>query len=280
MFFIREKRRLAPTVFAMEIEAPLVIKHAEPGHFVMIRVDEDGERIPLTIADINHAHQTLTIIVQVVGATTYQLSKKNMGDTIADCLGPCGKKTELEGIKRAILIGGGVGCAILHPIAKKLSSMHAEILTIIGFRNQSLVILEDEFYSLSNRLLTMTDDGSYGEKGFVTEALKNVLKNDRNFDCIIAIGPIPMMKAVSEETRPYGIKTIVSMNPIMVDGTGMCGGCRIQVDGEMKFACVDGPDFDGHKVDFDGLMKRNKAYTSFEKNRYEAILSKEDELHD
>ncbi len=280
MFFIREKRYLTPTVFAMEIEAPLVIKHAEPGHFVMIRVDEEGERIPLTIADISPEHQTLTLIVQVVGATTYQLSQKNIGDTISDCLGPCGKATELDHLKRVILIGGGVGCAILHPIAKKLAKMKTEVLTIIGFRDQSLVILEDDFYRLSNKLITMTDDGSYGTKGFVTEALKNVLNEDADFDRIIAIGPIPMMKAVSELSKPYGIKTIVSMNPIMVDGTGMCGGCRIQVGDDIKFACVDGPDFDGHLVDFDQLMKRNKAYKTYENQYYERLIKKEGERHD
>ncbi len=280
MFFIREKRFLTPTVFSMEIEAPLVIKHAEPGHFVMIRVDQEGERIPLTISDVNLNHKTFTIIVQVVGATTHQLSLKNVGDTIQDCLGPCGKATELDDLKRVILIGGGVGCAILLPIAKKLVQKKTEILSIIGFKDRSLVILEDEFYRVSNKLITMTDNGSYGNKGFVTDALKQVLEEDPTFDRIIAIGPIMMMKAVSEMSKPYGIKTIVSMNPIMVDGTGMCGGCRVQVGNDMKFACVDGPDFDGHLVDFDQLLKRNQAYKSFEKQRFDQEIKQEGEPHD
>ena len=267
-------------VYAMDIEAPLVIKHAEPGHFVMIRVNQNGERIPLTIADVNPTHETLTIIFQVVGATTYQLSQLNIGDRISDCLGPCGNATELEGLHRVILVGGGVGCAILYPIAKKLASMHTEVLTIIGFRDQSLVFLEDEFSRLSNRLITLTDDGSHGDKGLVTDALADVLSIDSRFDRIIAIGPIPMMKKVSDVTRPYEIKTIVSMNPIMVDGTGMCGGCRIKVGDQMKFACVDGPDFDGHQVDFDQLMKRNLAYRSFEKESYDQLKSKEDTHHE
>lgn len=280
MFFIREKRFLTPTVFSMEIEAPLVIKHAEPGHFVMIRVDQDGERIPLTISDVNLIHKTFTIIVQIVGATTHQLSLKNVGDTIQDCLGPCGKATELDDLKRVILIGGGVGCAILLPIAKKLAQKKTEVLSIIGFKDRSLVILEDEFYRVSNKLIIMTDNGSYGNKGFVTDALRQVLEEDPTFDRIMAIGPIMMMKAVSEMSRPYGIKTIVSMNPIMVDGTGMCGGCRVQVGNDMKFACVDGPDFDGHLVDFDQLLKRNQAYKTFEQQRFDQEIKQEGEPHD
>lgn len=268
MFIIREKISLTPTVTRMTIEAPHVVKHAEVGQFVMIRVDEDGERIPLTIAEKNLKEGLLTIIFQVVGRSTYQLNQLNENDSILDVAGPMGKPSELEGLSRVLLVGGGVGCAILYPIAEKLHQLGSEVFTIIGFRNQSMVFLEDQFVRVSNRFNVVTDDGSYGKKGFVTDVLKCALNENIIYDKVIAIGPIPMMKAVSEMTKEYHIPTVVSMNPIMVDGTGMCGGCRISVGGEIKFACVDGPEFDGHLVDFDAVIKRNRLYEDKEKKDY------------
>lgn len=268
MFLIREKISLTPTVTRMTIEAPHVVKHAEVGQFVMIRVDEDGERIPLTIAEKNLKESLLTIIFQVVGRSTYQLNQLNENDSILDVAGPMGKPSELEGLSRVLLVGGGVGCAILYPIAEKLHQLGTEVFTIIGFRNQSLVFLEDQFVRVSNRFNIVTDDGSYGKKGFVTDVLKCALNETIIYDKVIAIGPIPMMKAVSDMTKDYHIPTVVSMNPIMVDGTGMCGGCRISVGGEIKFACVDGPEFDGHLVDFDAVIKRNRLYEDKEKKDY------------
>jgi len=268
MFLIREKISLTPKVTRMTIEAPHVVKHAEVGQFVMIRVDEDGERIPLTIAEKNLKEGLLTIIFQVVGRSTYQLNQLNENDSILDVAGPMGKPSELEGLSRVLLVGGGVGCAILYPIAEKLHQLGTEVYTIIGFRNQSLVFLEDQFVRVSNRFNIVTDDGSYGKKGFVTDVLKCVLDENITYDKVIAIGPIPMMKAVSDMTKEYHIPTVVSMNPIMVDGTGMCGGCRISVGGEIKFACVDGPEFDGHLVDFDAVIKRNRLYEEKEKKDY------------
>ena len=268
MFLIREKISLTPKVTRMTIEAPHVVKHAEVGQFVMIRVDEDGERIPLTIAEKNLKEGLLTIIFQVVGRSTYQLNQLNENDSILDVAGPMGKPSELEGLSRVLLVGGGVGCAILYPIAEKLHQLGTEVYTIIGFRNQSLVFLEDQFVRVSNRFNIVTDDGSYGKKGFVTDVLKCVLDENITYDKVIAIGPIPMMKAVSDMTKEYHIPTVVSMNPIMVDGTGMCGGCRISVGGEIKFACVDGPEFDGHLVDFDAVIKRNRLYEDKEKKDY------------
>lgn len=268
MFLIREKISLTPTVTRMTIEAPHVVKHAEVGQFVMIRVDEDGERIPLTIAEKNLKEGLLTIIFQVVGRSTYQLNQLNENDSILDVAGPMGKPSELEGLSRVLLVGGGVGCAILYPIAEKLHQLGTEVFTIIGFRNQSLVFLEDQFVRVSNRFNIVTDDGSYGKKGFVTDVLKCALDENISYDKVIAIGPIPMMKAVSDMTKEYHIPTVVSMNPIMVDGTGMCGGCRISVGGEIKFACVDGPEFDGHLVDFDAVIKRNRLYEDKEKKDY------------
>ena len=268
MFLIREKISLTPTVTRMTIEAPHVVKHAEVGQFVMIRVDEDGERIPLTIAEKNLKEGLLTIIFQVVGRSTYQLNQLNENDSILDVAGPMGKPSELEGLSRVLLVGGGVGCAILYPIAEKLHQLGSEVYTIIGFRNQSMVFLEDQFVRVSNRFNVVTDDGSYGKKGFVTDVLKCALNENITYDKVIAIGPIPMMKAVSEMTKEYHIPTVVSMNPIMVDGTGMCGGCRISVGGEIKFACVDGPEFDGHLVDFDAVIKRNRLYEDKEKKDY------------
>ena len=268
MFLIREKTSLTPTVTRMTIEAPHVVKHAEVGQFVMIRVDKDGERIPLTIAEKNLKEGLLTIIFQVVGRSTYQLNQLNENDSILDVAGPMGKPSELVGLSRVLLVGGGVGCAILYPIAEKLHQLGTEVYTIIGFRNQSLVFLEDQFVRVSNRFNVVTDDGSYGKKGFVTDVLKCALDENITYDKVIAIGPIPMMKAVSEMTKDYHIPTVVSMNPIMVDGTGMCGGCRISVGGEIKFACVDGPEFDGHLVDFDAVIKRNRLYEDKEKKDY------------
>ena len=268
MFLIREKTSLTPTVTRMTIEAPHVVKHAEVGQFVMIRVDKDGERIPLTIAEKNLKEGLLTIIFQVVGRSTYQLNQLNENDSILDVAGPMGKPSELEGLSRVLLVGGGVGCAILYPIAEKLHQLGTEVFTIIGFRNQSLVFLEDQFVRVSNRFNIVTDDGSYGKKGFVTDVLKCALGENITYDKVIAIGPIPMMKAVSDMTKDYHIPTVVSMNPIMVDGTGMCGGCRISVGGEIKFACVDGPEFDGHLVDFDAVIKRNRLYEDKEKKDY------------
>ncbi len=268
MFLIREKTSLTPTVTRMTIEAPHVVKHAEVGQFVMIRVDKDGERIPLTIAEKNLKEGLLTIIFQVVGRSTYQLNQLNENDSILDVAGPMGKPSELEGLSRVLLVGGGVGCAILYPIAEKLHQLGTEVYSIIGFRNQSLVFLEDQFVRVSNRFNIVTDDGSYGKKGFVTDVLKCALGENITYDKVIAIGPIPMMKAVSDMTKDYHIPTVVSMNPIMVDGTGMCGGCRISVGGEIKFACVDGPEFDGHLVDFDAVIKRNRLYEDKEKKDY------------
>lgn len=243
----------------MELEAPYIAAKARPGQFVIFRIDEFGERVPLTIADHDEKKGTVSLIFQAVGFSTAQLASLSKGDSIADLVGPLGKATELEGIKRAAVIGGGVGCAIAYPQAKALFEAGAEVDVITGFRSKDIVILEDEFKAVSRELFVTTDDGSYGEKGFVTDVLKRLLP-ERAYDTVIAIGPIPMMKFVSETTRPFGVKTIVSLNPIMIDGTGMCGGCRVTVGGKTKFACVDGPDFDGHQVDFDSLMKRNAFY--------------------
>jgi ferredoxin--NADP+ reductase len=237
----------------------------------MIRVEENGERIPLTIADFNKNDGTITIIFQVVGRTTYILNQLNQGDKIRDCAGPLGKPSELNGLKRVLLVGGGLGCAILYPIAKALFEQKTEIIAITGFKNKSFIFLEDEFKGISNQNFILTDDGSYGEKGFVTDKLREILENDQTFDEVIAIGPILMMKAVSEMTKKYQIKTIVSMNPVMVDGTGMCGGCRVKVDNTIKFACVDGPEFDGHTVNFDEIMKRNQMYRDIEEKAYNEV---------
>lgn len=265
MYTIVKRQDLNENVKLMEINAPLVARKAEPGQFIILRVDEEGERIPLTIAD-SDAHQGIvTIIFQVVGATTELLAAKKQGETLADFAGPLGRASELEGIRHAVVIGGGVGCAIAYPQAKKLHRLGAKVDVITGFRNKDIVILEDEFRAVSDRLFVMTDDGSNGHKGFVTDALKALLEEKSDIDCVIAIGPLIMMKFVSQLTKPYGVKTIVSMNPIMIDGTGMCGGCRITVGGKTKFACVDGPDFDGHEVDFDEAMRRGRMYADEEK---------------
>lgn len=268
MYKIVNKKVLNPTVTMMDIEAPLVAKKAEAGQFIILRVDELGERIPLTVAGYDRNAGTVKIIFQIVGATTNALNQKNEGDYIEDFVGPLGKPTKLDGLKKVAIVGGGVGCAIALPIAQKLHELGAEVHTIIGFRTRDLIILEDEFKSCSNTLTIMTDDGSYGKRGVVTQPLKEMLENDAEFDEVITIGPLIMMKFVVATTKPFGTKTTVSMNPIMIDGTGMCGGCRLTVDGETKFACVDGPDFDGFLVDFDEAMLRSGTYKEFEKHRY------------
>ena len=268
MYKIVNKKVLNPTVTMMDIEAPLVAKKAEAGQFIILRVDEFGERIPLTVAGYDRNAGTVKIIFQIVGATTNALNQKNEGDYIEDFVGPLGKPTKLDGLKKVAIVGGGVGCAIALPIAQKLHELGAEVHTIIGFRTRDLIILEDEFKSCSNTLTIMTDDGSYGKRGVVTQPLKEMLENDAEFDEVITIGPLIMMKFVVATTKPFGTKTTVSMNPIMIDGTGMCGGCRLTVGGETKFACVDGPDFDGFLVDFDEAMLRSGTYKEFEKHRY------------
>ena len=260
MYRIVHKRVLNPTVIAMDIDAPLVAAKAQAGQFIILRVDAEGERIPLTVAGYDRAAGTVRIIFQTVGATTDALGRLNVGDSIQDFVGPLGKPTELEGLHRVCVVGGGVGCAIAYPSAKAFKEAGVEVDVIIGFRNKDIVILEDEFKAACDHLYLMTDDGSYGEHGFVTVKLQQLLEAGTQYDEVLAIGPIPMMKFVSKTTEPFGVKTIVSLNPIMVDGTGMCGGCRVTVGGEVKFACVDGPDFDGHKVDYAELMNRNGVY--------------------
>ena len=269
MFRIVAKEVLNPTVTRMDIEAPLIAKKAEPGQFIILRVDDEGERIPLTIADFDREAGTVAIIFQIVGATTERLNHKEVGDMIQDFVGPLGKESEVEGLKKVAVVGGGVGCAIAYPVAKKLHQLGAEVHSIVGFRNQDLVILEKEFAAVSDKLCIRTDDGSYGQKGLVTDALKELIEAGEKYDEVIAIGPLVMMKFVSKLTKEHGIKTVVSMNPIMIDGTGMCGGCRLTVGGQTKFACVDGPDFDGHEVDFDEAMARAAMYKSFERQAHE-----------
>ena len=254
------KRRLNPTVTLMEVSAPLIAKKALPGQFIILRVDEKGERIPLSIADYDREKGTITTIFQKVGLTTELLDTLEEGDDILDFVGPLGRPTELEGVKKVAVIGGGVGCAIAYPQAKYLHEHGVAVDVIAGFRSKDIVILEEEFRAACDHLYLTTDDGSYGEKGLVTDKLKALIEAGNQYDAVIAIGPIIMMKFVCKTTEPYGIKTLVSLNPIMIDGTGMCGGCRVSVGGQMKFACVDGPDFDGHQVDFDELMARNAAY--------------------
>ncbi len=269
MYEIVNKICLNPTVTRMDILAPLVAKKAEPGQFIILRVDSEGERIPLTVADFDREAGTVTIIFQIVGATTQALNRKEKGDFIEDFVGPLGKKTHTEGLKKVAVVGGGVGCAIAYPVAKKLHQEGCEVHSIIGFRNKDLVILEDEFDKASSLLKVMTDDGSYGEKGLVTDALESLIKDGNKYDEVIVIGPLVMMKFVSLLTKKYDIKTVVSMNPIMIDGTGMCGGCRVTVGGKMKFACIDGPEFDGHEVDFDDAIERASMYKDFERRAHE-----------
>ncbi|MFH0766841.1 MAG: sulfide/dihydroorotate dehydrogenase-like FAD/NAD-binding protein [Bacillota bacterium] len=269
MFLITDKKILAPNVSLLKVLAPHIVKHAKPGQFVILRVEELGERIPMTITEANHEDGTITIIFQVVGATTTKLNQLNVDDFLCDFVGPLGKSTHIEGLKKVAVIGGGVGCAIAYPVAKALHDQNTVVHSIIGFRTKELIFLEEEFNQYSNMTYVMTDDGSNGNKGFVTDALKRLLENGETYDEVIAIGPLPMMKFVSLLTKPYGIKTIVSMNPVMIDGTGMCGGCRVTVGGEMKFACVDGPEFDGHLVDFDEAIRRNQMYAPYEKKQLE-----------
>ena len=264
MYKIISKKSLNPTVTQMEIYAPFVAKKALAGQFIILRVDEDGERIPLTIAGYDREKGTVTIIFQIVGGSTERLNRKNEGDSIPDFVGPLGKPTHIDGLKKVCVVGGGVGCAIALPVARALKEAGAEVTSIVGFRNQDLVILEEEFKACSNRFFMMTDDGSYGRQGNVCVPLKELLENGEQFDEVITIGPLIMMKFVCMTTKEYNVKTVASMNPIMIDGTGMCGGCRLTVGGEMKFACVDGPEFDGHLIDFDEAMSRSRMYSDFE----------------
>lgn len=273
MYRIVNRENLNPTVTLLEIEAPLVASKALAGQFIILRVDDEGERIPLTIADYDREKGTITIIFQIVGGTTEKLNAKKVGDYIADFAGPLGKPTKTDGLSKVAVVGGGVGCAIALPVAKQLKKEGCEVHSIIGFRSKDLVILEDEFKNASSIIKIMTDDGSYGEKGLVTNALKELIDGGEKYDEVIAIGPLVMMKFVCALTKEYGIKTTVSMNPIMIDGTGMCGGCRLTVDGEVKFACVDGPDFDGHKVDFDEAIKRSSIYRDFEKKAHSHVCN-------
>ena len=278
MYRIVRKEALRPTVTLYEIEAPLIAKKAQPGQFIILRTDENGERIPITINAYDPEKGTVTIIVQTVGATTVKLSHMKEGDCLADFVGPLGKPTETEGKKKVAVVGGGVGCAIAYPVLKKFHDDGAEVHAIVGFRSEDLVILEEDFKKSSDKLIVCTDDGSYGRKGLVTEALKELIDAGNQYDEVFAIGPMVMMKFVSKTTEPYGIPTTVSMSPIMIDGTGMCGGCRLSVGGEMKFACVDGPDFDGHEVDFDELMNRNSVYRAQEAEEKERHACRMDQL--
>ena len=264
MFPIVAKKELNSAVTLLEIEAPFIAKKALAGQFIIFRVDEKSERVPLTIADYDREKGTITIIFQKVGLSTQLLGAKNVGECIQDFVGPLGIPTEYEGLSRVAVIGGGVGCAIAYPQAKALHQLGVKVDVIAGFRSKDIVILEDEMRAVSDNYYITTDDGSYGEKGFVTDKIKALIDAGNQYDAVIAIGPIPMMKFVCQATKPYGVKTIVSLNPIMIDGTGMCGGCRVTVGGKIKFACVDGPDFDGHQVDFDELMNRNSLYKSIE----------------
>ena len=269
MYKIVKKRQLNPTVTMMDIYAPLVAKKAQAGQFIILRADDDGERIPLTVAGYDRINGTVKIIFQVVGDSTMSLNDKKEGEYISDFVGPLGKPTETEGIRKVCIVGGGVGCAIALPVAQRFKELGAEVHSIIGFRNKDLVILEDEFRACSDRLTLMTDDGSYGTKGVVTAPLKEAIESGDKYDMVIAIGPLVMMKFVVATTKPYNVPTTVSMNPIMIDGTGMCGGCRLTVGGKTKFACVDGPDFNGFEVDFDEAMLRSTMYSDFERHERE-----------
>lgn len=269
MYEILKKEHLNPTVTLMEINAPQVAKKVEPGQFIILRTDEEGERIPLTVADFDRKNGSVTIIFQIVGATTEKLNHLNEGDCLHDFVGPLGKPTHTEGLKNVAVVGGGVGCAIAYPVAKKLHSLGCNVTSIVGFRNKDLVILENEFKSVSNNFILMSDDGSAGEKGLVTDALKKLFDEGRQFDEVITIGPLIMMKFVCALTKQYDVKTVASMNPIMIDGTGMCGCCRLTVGGKMLFACVDGPEFDGHLIDFDEAIERSTIYSDFEKKKRE-----------
>ena len=269
MYKILKREELNPTVTRISVLAPHVANKAKPGQFIILRVDEDGERIPFTVAGTDKNEGSVEIIFQVVGASTFQLNQLKVGDYLQDFVGPLGRPSEIEGLKKVAVIGGGAGCAIALPLAQALHDLKADVTSICGFRNKDLVILEKEFTACSNKFIKMSDDGSWGEKGLVTEALRREILAGENYDEVIAIGPLIMMKFVCAVTKEFNVKTIVSMNPIMIDGTGMCGCCRISVGGKMRFACVDGPDFDGHQVDFDSAMERNTTYRSFERHKYE-----------
>ena len=265
---ILRKQALNPTVTLMEVEAPLVARKAEPGQFIILRSHEDSERIPLTVADYDRERGTVTIIFQIVGAATLRLNTLSEGETIHDFVGPLGRPTHTEGLKKVAVVGGGVGCAIAYPVAKKLHEQGTVVHSITGFRSRDLVILEKEFAAASDRVCAMSDDGSWGEKGLVTDALKRLIESGEQYDEVITIGPLIMMKFVCALTKQYGIKTVASMNPIMIDGTGMCGGCRLTVGGKTRFACVDGPEFDGHEIDFDEAIARGRTYQEFERHAY------------
>ena len=269
MFKIVKKQPLNPTVTKMVIEAPLVARKAKAGQFIILRASDDGERIPLTIAGYDREAGTVDIIFQIVGGTTMELNTLNEGDYLPDFVGPLGKASEVEGFKKVAVVGGGVGCAIALPVAQALHANGCEVHAIVGFRTKDLVILEDEFKACSSKVCMMTDDGTYGTKGLVTNALEELIKEGNEYDEVIAIGPVIMMKFVCQLTKKYNIPTVISMNPIMIDGTGMCGGCRLTVGGKTKFACVDGPEFDGHEIDFDEAMARGRTYQDFERHAYE-----------
>ncbi len=269
MYTIVHKEILNPTVTRMDIQAPLVAEKARPGQFIILRVEEDGERIPLTVADTDPQRGTVAIIFQIVGATTEKLNHLEEGDALQDFVGPLGRPSELEGLKKVAVIGGGVGCAIAYPVAKALHRQGAQVHAVVGFRSEDLIILQKEFEAVSDKLVVMTDDGSAGRKGLVTDALRELIESGERYDQVIAIGPLVMMKFVCKLTKEYAIPTVVSMNPIMIDGTGMCGGCRLTVGGETNFACVDGQDLDGHLVDFDEDMQRGTMYRDFERKARE-----------
>lgn len=278
MFVILQKEQLNNSVVRMVVKAPLVAAKAQPGQFVILRVDAEGERIPLTIADYDREAGTVTIIFQMVGATTLKLGHISVGDALQDFVGPLGRPTNTDELNKVAIISGGVGAAIALPVAKKLYQQGSIVHTVCGFRNREMAILQDEFAAVSHTLVTVTDDGSLGEKGLVTDALRTLIESGETYDEVIAIGPIPMMKYVSLLTADYGIKTVVSMNPVMIDGTGMCGGCRLTVGGQVKFACVDGPEFDGHQVDFDEALHRGRMYSENERHAYDKacnLLNKE-----
>ncbi len=269
MYQILEKKSLNPTVTLMRIHAPAVAKKAEPGQFIILRTDADGERIPLTVADFDRTSGSVTVIFQVVGATTEKLNHLNEGDSLSDFVGPLGRPTDTANKKKVAVVGGGVGCAIAYPVAKKFFEAGTEVHTVAGFRTADLVILEEEFAAVSHKLVRMSDDGSWGEQGLVTDALRRLIESGEQYDEVITIGPLPMMKFVCKLTKEYGIKTVASMNPIMIDGTGMCGGCRLTVGGKTVFACVDGPEFDGHEIDFDEAISRSSMYKPFERHAHE-----------
>ena len=269
MYKIVSKEKLNPTVSQIVVEAPYIAKKAEPGQFIILRIDEQGERVPFTIADYDREKGTVTIIYQIVGQTTERLDELSAGDFLLDFVGPLGKASEFNGVKKVAVIGGGLGTAIAYPQAKKLHNLGVEVDMICGFRNKDLIIIEDECRRACTNLYVMTDDGTNGNQGFVTSKLEELIKGGNKYDVVIAIGPLVMMRAVCQLTKEYDIKTIVSMNPVMIDGTGMCGGCRVTVGGETKFACVDGPDFDGHLVDFDQAIRRSKMFADGERRSRE-----------